>query len=140
MPDDTKRARSSIRKGTPLQNAKLFCITVAFENTASAWYEKDPDQWECVQFFNHLNKRTHGCVVEVHEAANGEDFALFDIQVSMPGQRGLSQHYQRVRRSRILRRKKYMGCNQKWRQLAAIVSGYSFAEVESSTCPPPSMR
>ena len=56
--------------------------------------------------------------------ANCKDFAGFDIQVTIPGQRSFPQLYQRVCRSRILWRKKRMTCSHNWCRLAAVVSGY----------------
>jgi len=44
--------------------------------------------------------------------ANCKDFAGFDIQVTIPGQRSFPQLYQR------------MTCSHNWCRLAAVVSGY----------------
>ena len=124
-----KEERSSLVPGSYMQNLLLYQVACCYEVALREYMNMDPLLWETVNFWDNHNRFRLGQIVLVHAPESTDGVFRFNIQVRSKGNSDECDEFVRVKHTRVVRIRKYLGNDDHWRSYAVQVTGYPSSEV-----------
>ena len=124
-----KEERSSLVPGSYMQNLLLYQVACCYEVALRECMNMGPLLWESVNFWDNHNRFRLGQIVLVHAPESTGGVFCFNIQIRLKSNSDECDEFVRVKHTRVVRIRKYLGNDDHWRSCAVRVTGYPSSEV-----------